>query len=78
MGKSLASLVNVFPSFFNNISEIQEKQDILDTFQSLDMLDMLVIVSFIAAYGIALSIAISGIFRKYFLNNIFSLEYLNF
>ena len=50
---------------FDSISGLEEKQGgLANIFQNDDFMNDLLIIGFIVAYGLALQIAISGVFRK--------------
>ena len=52
---------------FDEINPFGEKQGgLVSAFQNDDFLNDLLIIGFIVAYGLALQIAISGVFRKLF------------
>ena len=65
MAKSMISLLDWAPQFFDQGSGLQIRQGLVNAFQDESFFNTIVIVIFIVAYGIALQIAISLAFRKY-------------
>ena len=65
MAKSMISLLDWAPQFFDQGSGLQIRQGLVNGFQDESFFNTIVIVIFIVAYGIALQIAISLAFRKY-------------
>ena len=65
MARSLSSLFDWAPQFFDQGSGFQIRQGLVNAFQNESSFNTLIIVTFIVAYGIALQIAISMAFRKY-------------
>ena len=65
MAKSLISLLDWAPQFFDQGSGFQIRQSLVNAFQDESFFNTIVIATFIVAYGIALQIAISLAFRKY-------------
>ena len=53
--------------FLNIKSAFQEKQELINVFQDDDITSTMVLLTFCVAYFIAIQIAISGIFRKYYI-----------
>ena len=65
MAKSMISLLDWAPQFFDQGTGLQIRQGLVNAFQDESFFNTIVIVIFIVAYGIALQIAISLTFRKY-------------
>ena len=53
--------------FFQIKPEYQEKQELINVFEDADITSKVVLLTFCVAYFIAIQIAISGIFRKYYI-----------
>ena len=61
------TLTEIVSRTFDEINPFSEKQGgLVNAFQNDDFLNDLLIIGFIVAYGLALQIAISGVFRKLF------------
>ena len=59
------TLTEIVSRAFDEINPFSEKQGgLVNAFQNDDFLNDLLIIGFIVAYGLALQIAISGVFRK--------------
>ena len=65
MEKYISSFAKLSSHVFDKVYESQARQDLINTFQNGDLIDMILIITFIVAYGVAIQIAISGIFRKH-------------
>ena len=73
------TLTEIVSRTFDQINPFSEKQGgLVNSFQNDDFLNDLLIIGFIVAYGLALQIAISGVFRKLFLLSLIDTKFANF
>ena len=65
MTKMTEAITQLISKTFDSISGFEDKQGgLANIFQNDDFMNDLLIIGFIVAYGLALQIAISGVFRK--------------
>ena len=63
---------------FHQIMGFGERQGIGNVIQDEDaLINMIILLAFVVAYSISLSIAISGIFRKYLTITVYCVNFLN-